>query len=494
MNHLLSFLFLLVSIVGSAQKTANPASELKQQQKDFAIFKSGLSLIESKMDRHISMDSIQSFLSATENTFNSEVLSPIEEFKLYARCIDLIESGHTQAVPNKKVLVEYFRKAKSLPFDLIMVNKHLYVNGYATQSKNARVKRNKSEELAKGAEIIAIDGKSIAEWMLLIGEFIGSDEDDPSFEYTVAGQLFDFYRFLATETHTDRLEVDVVFKKDTTRESILLTYPPLKLADTRFKAIEKQHEKDRRTPGKFKFIGNDVGYFRFTTFDEAIGNQYSEFLKKSFKKIKKKKQVKTVVIDLRGNGGGNVQTELMSYFLEKPQEVGSYKIVKRLKKSERKHIKKNDHYYRLYKKNLRRFKRFEKKHPGYDGQLISYPVDTSLIYRGNVIVLTDEGTFSAASLLASQLKTLRDAQIMGSRAGGSFHVCNAGTLTYVLPNSGIKFVLNPNACASTLDLKSIDPAVKEVDVEIVPDYDPKAGTYKKNWEGVVKTALKYAKK
>lgn len=474
-----------------------PAStEIKQQQQDFAVFKKGIFTIESRLDRRISMDSIQRVLTATEATFSSKVLSATEEYKLYARCINLIQSGHTQVSPTKAVLKEYVLKGKSLPFDMVMVNKHLYVAGYAKetmQSKKAVQSRKKTtDNLPVGAEIVGIDGQTIPEWMVKIGEFIGSDEDDPVFEYVVAGYVFDFYRFLATEEHPDYLEVDYVLKHDTIRQSVKLTYPPIQLIQERFKAIEKQQNKDSKSFGKFKMMGN-VGYFRFPSFQDAHGKLYSEFLEKSFKKIRKKKGVETIVIDVRGNGGGNIQTELMSYFVTEPQVVGAYTIDKRLKMKERKHIKKNDELFRRYKKNMRQFKRFERKHPQFNGQMINYPIDTSLIFKGNIIVLTDEGTFSAASLLASQLKTLRNAQIMGSRAGGSFYVCNAGTLTFKLPHSKISFILNPNTCASTLDPTAIDPHIKDVDVTIVPEYDPKASTYKKNWEAVVKTAIKKGK-
>jgi len=475
----------------------NPTTELKQQQKDFALFRKALYTVESKLDRHISLDSIEKVLDVTEDTFNTTVLTALEEFRLYAKCINLIQSGHTQASPTKAVLKEYVLMAKSLPFDMVMVNKHLYVSGYEPQkgkTKSVAKSKGKSTDIPIGAEITAIDGLSIAEWMSKIGQFIGSDEDEPVFEYFVAGQAFDFYRFLATEEHGEQLSVNYVVKRDTLSQTIRLTYPPLKLLQARFKATEIQQEKDRKSLGSMKFIGAKVAYFRFPSFASAFGNAYSENLVKQFKKIKKKKTIETVVIDLRGNGGGNVQSELLSYFMEPAKIVGNYEIEQRLTRHQCKHIKKNDLFYRNYRKNIRQFKRMEKKFPDFNGQLITYPVDTGLIFHGNIIVLTDEATFSAASLLASQLKTFREAQIMGSRAGGSYYACNAGTLTFELPHSGIRFYLNPNSCASTLNAATIDPHVKDLDVEIVPEYDPKKNVYKKNWEAVVKTAIKNAPK
>ena len=196
--HLSLFLFIAPTYIFAAK--VNPETELKQQEKDFALFRKALYTVESKLDRRISIDSIEKVLDFTENAFKTTVLTALDEFRLYARCINLIQSGHTQAVPTKAVLKEYVLKAKSLPFDMVMVNKHLYVSGYEPprgKSKKVPKSKKKLTDIPIGAEIIAIDGLTIAEWMAKIGQFIGSDEDEPVFEYFVAGQAFDFYRFLA---------------------------------------------------------------------------------------------------------------------------------------------------------------------------------------------------------------------------------------------------------------------------------------------------------
>src|SRR5687768_4624690 len=116
-------------------QNGKPETELKQQQKDFAVFKKGLFSIESRVDRGISMDSIQQFVATAEQEFNDKVLTAIEEYKWYARCINLVQSGHTQVSPGRDVMREYVLKAKSLPFDMVMVNQKLYVAGYEKTDK-----------------------------------------------------------------------------------------------------------------------------------------------------------------------------------------------------------------------------------------------------------------------------------------------------------------------------------------------------------------------
>lgn len=492
---LAAFAFLFAS---SAAADPSPASEIKRQQKDFAVFKKGLLAIEAKVDRHVSMDSILQMLSTAEAEFSSKALTPIEEFRWYSRIVNLVQSGHTQVSPSRQVFIQYVRAQRSFPFDMVVVNKKIYAKGYdETKGKPLYARQKKAAGFVPmGAEIISIDGRTIPQWMDSIGSYIGSDEDDPVFEYFVAGQLFDFYRFLVSDPEKKTADIVYVSRNDTIAQTLELGLPPVKTLSQRFDLAEKQTEIDRKSIGKFKFIGSDVAYFRFPSFAGNIGPLYSDFLRKSFTKIKKKKKIETVIVDVRGNGGGIIQTELLSYFIEtaQPKQVSTYTIDKRLKTGERKHIKKRNKEFRLYKKLIRQFERLERRIPGYKGERYTLPVDTSLIFKGNVIVLTDEGSFSAASMLAGQLKTERNALIMGSRPGGSYYVCNAGTLRYVLPNSKIAIILNTNTCKSMLDEKAIDPHLKDVDVEIVPKYDPKPANYKKNWEGVIKDAIREGKK
>ena len=473
---------LLLSIPAEAQISA--------QLKDFDVFEKGLLSIEAKTDRHVSQDSVTAMLASMRRQFSEKVLTPTEQFKLYAHCIDLIQSGHTQVFPSKSVMKYYILQKKALPFDMEIVNKRLYVIAYPKTEKGRKAVK-KEDQIPAGSEITAIDGQSIDEWMRQIGRFIGSDENDPVFEYSVAAQQFDFYRYLATTTHQSHLKVDYISKRDTLSKLVELGYPPFGVRYDRLEKLQKERDKAEESIGTFKTIGN-AGYFRFPSFSQCIGKDYTLFLKKSFTKIRKNK-LKTVVIDVRGNGGGIIQTELLSYFLSEPTPVINYQIVKRPKGKALRHVRKRDEKFHTHKKNVRRYRRAERKIPGFNGDRESYSIDTNLVFKGKIIVLTDEGSFSAASFLAGQLKELRQAQIMGSRPGGSYYAFNAGTLRLTLPKSGIIVFLNPNSGQSLLYSGAADPHIKDVDVEIIPEYSPKPSVYKKNWEEVVKIALRTAK-
>ena len=79
-----------------------------------------------------------------------------------------------------------------------------------------------------------------------------------------------------------------------------------------------------------------------------------------------------------------------------------------------------------------------------NGTVLSESVDVSLIYEGEIVLITDEGTFSSAAILACYLKSMKNAKIIGQRAGGSFYRGNAGTITLKLPHSKLQIFVNPN--------------------------------------------------
>jgi C-terminal processing protease CtpA/Prc len=218
--------------------------------------------------------------------------------------------------------------------------------------------------------------------------------------------------------------------------------------------------------GSFSIEKNKYGYFRFESFQFSIGLNYDEFLKKSFASMKKKK-IDQLIIDLRGNTGGIIQVEFLRYLLPEGTKIGSYEFEKQSTKSELRKMGFKTHSWstKVYLKNLKALKRADKLNMAPNGPLKvgqNYPEK----FKGQIVVITDEGTFSAASILACQLKTLAKAKIVGTRAGGSFYAGNAGSLELVLRKSKLTIQLNPNFFSTQLyPAATIDSDIKNPDLE-----------------------------
>lgn len=454
--------FLLVLICSSK------SISVKDQKKDFKVFKEVLLLKESKIDLHVPENSIIGHLNTIENKFQKP-LSLIEQFKLYGSALSKIRCGHTQIHPNKNVFREWLTVRKSLPLDYYLIGKRLVVNKLEREDIKAMGEGKSKYELRKkikpGSEIIEIDHQTIPEMMNEIGSFLSSDENDIGFKYFQSSHLFEFYRHCTNVFEKDSVQVKYLKRNgDTTSIYFQIGVAPVYTITKRLSVSEKTFQKREASIGTFT-TSSKYGIFRFTSFASSYGLKYEEFLAKSFKKIKSKK-VKKLIIDLRGNTGGAMQYSLMRYFVGENISIGRYVVGKPKRLIESRHLKKFNSDYSKHRKISRRQARSIRRNKFKSGEVLTSSVDPNLIYKGQIVVITDEGTFSSASILAAYLKSLCKAKIIGQSAGGSFYKGNAGTLSLILPKSKMKVFVNPNTFYSHLAPVEDPLKIKIPDLEI----------------------------
>jgi hypothetical protein len=461
----ISIVFLLLSFSSSSK-------QIKNQIKDYDAFIDVLTQKEGTLDLHIPLDSIEAQLNYLKEEMKSEK-TPIQLYQLFSKTTSIINCGHTQLQPTKQVIKEWIQARNSLPIDYILLGQKLFTCKIQKEDVKT-ISIGKTLEQVKTTvpdkcEIIAIDGKTVDEMMTKIGEFISSDENGMELKYFVAGQFFEFYRKIAYQEHQDSTAVVYVHKKDTIETHLFNGFPPLKTINKRLTDAEKQYKKNQTDIGKFDILKSKYGYFKFVSFKKCKGKLYEEFLEKSFKKLQKTK-TKYLIIDVRGNGGGQMQTFLMSYLVGIGVKIGTYQVTKPKKRGENRSIKKFSKEYTNHKILSFSQKLALRANPDFDGTLKTPAIDDKLIFRGKVIVITDEGTFSASSCLASNLKALRNAKIAGHIAGGSFYTGNSGTIRCILPKSKLTLIVNPNTFHTTLEPSIDHQSVKLPDLIVDPIY------------------------
>ena len=130
---------------------------------------------------------------------------------------------------------------------------------------------------------------------------------------------------------------------------------------------------------KSKYIDNNIGYLRLTSFNENSGNQ----IKKKIKEFNKKKDLKGYILDLRNNPGGLLSQaiKITDFFLEDGEIVST----KGRKKSENK-------------------KWFAKKGDLTNGKTL--------------IILINYGSASASEIVAGALKDHKRAILVGENSYG----------------------------------------------------------------------------
>ena len=465
---LLGFLFSFSGLC--AQGDSIP---IARQNDDYTVFINLLKSKEGVLNIHQSMDVLEAQFSELKKQLSEKNLSPLEEYKAFSSTLSSIQCGHTQIRATYEVLKEWLSSRQAPPFDYFLQGKKLFSDNIYPEDIALYKKENPTRIIAaqipKHSEIISINGASVSQMIEAISPYISSDENGIDFKYYQSASLFEFYRHIALPLTQDSVECTYVVEGDTLQLYFEPGAAPVHSINARIDKNEALFKLYQNDFGTFKLVADGNGYFRFRSFRTSHGKKYEAFLRSSFQTIRDE-QVKNLIIDLRGNTGGAMQYPLMRYFVGDSVLLGTYRIERPKKCSENKYLKKwNSDYFkhrvasRAQKRKIRR-KKFN------NGVIHTTDVDPSLVFRGAIVVITDEGTFSSASILACHLKTLRNAQIAGRPAGGSFYKGNSGTIVAELPHSGLKLFINPNTFRSQLPESSTPQEIKEPNLLIEPGY------------------------
>ena len=224
---------------------------------------------------------------------------------------------------------------------------------------------------------------------------------------------------------------DSVKRKDTTVPRILPTIAmPTRKEIRRAKLLAKRSMQIDTSI--------NTAYMRITSFS---GGRLRKFFRRSFKEIKTK-QVANLVIDLRENGGGNVElsSKLAKYLKDKPFKIGDTVAAINRTFTYRSHIK--DWWMYWFPMNFFAHKkedgRFHYTH--YENHF--YQPKKNYHFGGNIYVIQGGITFSASTMFISNMKGQKNVTITGEETGGGFYGNTAMHLPFIeLPNSHLRIGL-----------------------------------------------------
>ncbi len=176
------------------------------------------------------------------------------------------------------------------------------------------------------------------------------------------------------------------------------------LRGTETKEYELKRENIKVNPVEGKVIEENIGYIEFSSFDEGTAEEF----KAKFEELQKQ-GIKSLIIDLRNNGGGIVDEalEIADFILEKDDII-------------------------LYEVDKNGNEEIEKSE---NAPIINMPI----------ILLTNENTASSSEILAGALKDHSKAKIVGTKTYGKGVIQQVLTLP---DGSGLKITseeyLTPN--------------------------------------------------
>ncbi|SFA90599.1 Peptidase family S41 [Flavobacterium swingsii] len=421
--------------------------------------------LHPKLYWYISKEKLDFKFDSLKTTINK----PMTSFQFYQKIAPVIcevRQGHMFVVPTTKKFTkretESIKKRGENPlsqFDYEVFNDKLYV----VKNKS----NNKSIEV--GSEIVSIDGKNVS---ILLDDYkknFTSDGFNQTLKKNFLGQRFSMMYTLNNDTK-DSIKYDFKIKNELKSivikrqivDSTEIKKSKIVLTREQKKAIAKKKDifgyeaKSKKYMRNLKFIEKDssIAIIKIQGFKEG---DYEEFYKQSFQKIKNF-NTKTLIIDLRNNGGGRLNeiAKLYTYLTDK-----DFNFVEKSLVTKKTSLLYADFYkgggvatkilktifaigyYPLMYFSVH--KNEDNKYYKYASSKTKKPDANN--FKGKVYVLINGGSFSASSIISSNLKGSKRAIFVGEETGGAYNGTVAGRMPMVeMPNSKINVRMGLMAC------------------------------------------------
>jgi len=444
-----AFVFLVLFFGTASGLNAQYLDQLFKQLYPPSDLRQDIDLVQTTLEREHPNLYLYISKQALDYKFDSlrkAIDKPITPTALYIqlqRVISSIGDGH---------LMLEIDHSKLTPQDIAFLKKPslqhpIYQFGYYVTGKRLFITKNLSPDSAivKGTEILSINGVTAARLIDSLNAYITGDGYNTTYKRHLmnAGIFAERYRFLFPQK--DPLDISL-------RSS----------GGLRKIKLEPRQEKGYDSVGgvkppnaEYKLLTADsnIAYLKVRTFYN--GNDYVGY-HGFFEDIGKRK-LKTLIIDLRGNTGGELgwAASIYSHLIDSPKYF--FRLPEEIKQQKK-----------LYE-NERIRNWIDKLSKSDYGVIQPYPTT----FKGKIYVLIDGGSFSSSAVLTASLKGLKNVTLVGEETGGSKNVMTAGVQkSIILPQSQL-LLRYGNVPAYFGDITSIDGRGVMPDVPItyeIEDY------------------------
>ena len=422
------------------------------------------------------------------DSLKSTLTTPMTSNEFYYRISPVLASirqGHNMIVPlvekiPRKELKLYKGKGTNplLQFKYELFDEKLYI-----------VKNNSADTTIRiGAEIVAINGITPQEiYKNHLPSFASDGYNKTHFPHLFANSFSVFYQFQNVKPLLDSVLYRLKYNDTITEHWVCQT----KKDTAENLSFWKKLTTDTTDKKRLTYLETDssIALMSIPRFSEIV--QFS-FYKKSFEQLKNA-NTQTLIIDLRDNPGGAVRDirELFSYLTD----TSFYLMDKAEVTSRTSLLQPNDVFknksvvgsvlavifypFKLISMGVT----FSKVSQEEDGKYYYSLNGTKLkphnpsYFKGDVYVLINGGSFSASSVISSNLHGSKRAVFVGEETGGAYNGCVAGTFyKYTLPKSKLKgkfgLITTKPFYQTEADGRGVMP-----DIEVIPTIEDRiAGT------------------
>ena len=438
-NVFVGLLSLCVLVSCSVSKQYSPTKKFspKELQDDYSIFQSSLEESHPSLYWYTPKDSMDFYFEAGKSKLKDS-LTEMQFRYVLANVISKVRCGHTTVRASKGAAG--FSGTQGLSFPL-------YVKAWPdTVVVTANLNR-KDSNVVRGVVLKSIDGKPMNFIIDSLFRFLSADGYNTTHKYQTLSNGGTFRSlYAAVFGLKQRTPVEFIDLNGTLRTSTLNLYNPradTPRGPTRPVQILSKKERKRLELEAMRSLHIDTSlntaFMEVNTFTK--GNKLRSFFKQSFKEIKKKK-VKNLVVDVRGNGGGSVVLSnlLTKYIADKPFVIADSLYAIR-RGSDYGKYRSGTFFNWLFLQFLTRKRKDGHYHFGlYDNK--AFKPKSGNHFEGTTYILTGGNTFSAASLFAKSLIDQEDVIVVGEETGGGAYGNSAWLIPDVtLPNTGVRYRL-----------------------------------------------------
>lgn len=399
---------------------------VKELREDFDVLKTTLLEAHGNLYAHVTPKNLEKSAQLVKACLDRP-MTELEFFQVLSPLVAAVRCGHTHIQPSRECSLYLANKNHYLNLSLRMIDHRIYF----TDEKFRGI------GISPGSEILAINGCEIGTVINSILARLSSDGDIQTQKIIKLEKNF----ILQLRRSIGRGEGLVFHIQSPDKYIRVINLDALENYGYRKKPPETvSDETDPLVDFQILTRPRAAVLAMKTFYTHALkkeGIRYKAYFRNLFHLLNEQK-INNLIIDIRGNAGGSVYlgAELFSYFAETPFTFfKEYRLSSKLFLTYSRYIKRD--IFVTFKWLVTQKKNGWRSYPWHSLLKPKKP-KRQYHYKGQVFILTDGATFSAASMFAAFVNSRKKAIFIGEETGGSYCGNGISPIHLTLPNTGIR--------------------------------------------------------